>query len=106
MTWSSICAVSTRRRNRLRADGGSASIMWRTLLRNLRRTAALSSVAAAASGRCWQAADCANGDLPSWRSWLWVECRTRRTVMAHTTDRTVLKHIEELVAEEKALYAK
>ena len=26
--------------------------------------------------------------------------------MAHTTDRTVLKHIEELVAEEKALYAK
>ena len=26
--------------------------------------------------------------------------------MAHTTDQTVLKHIEELVAEEKALYAK
>ena len=26
--------------------------------------------------------------------------------MAHTSDRTVLKHIEELVAEEKALYAK
>ena len=26
--------------------------------------------------------------------------------MAHTTDRTVLKHIEELVAEEKKLYAK
>ena len=26
--------------------------------------------------------------------------------MAHTTDQTVLKHIEELVAEEKKLYAK
>jgi hypothetical protein len=26
--------------------------------------------------------------------------------MAHTSDQTVLKHIEELVAEEKALYAK
>jgi hypothetical protein len=26
--------------------------------------------------------------------------------MAHTSDRTVLKHIEELVAEEKVLYAK
>jgi hypothetical protein len=26
--------------------------------------------------------------------------------MAHTTDQTVLKHIEELVAEEKVLYAK
>jgi hypothetical protein len=26
--------------------------------------------------------------------------------MTHTTDRTVLKHIEELVAEEKKLYAK
>jgi 5,10-methylenetetrahydrofolate reductase len=26
--------------------------------------------------------------------------------MAHTSDKTVLKHIEELVAEEKALYAK
>jgi hypothetical protein len=26
--------------------------------------------------------------------------------MAHTTDQTVLKHIEELVAEEKTLYAK
>ena len=26
--------------------------------------------------------------------------------MAHTTDQTVLKHIEELVAEEKGLYAK
>jgi len=25
--------------------------------------------------------------------------------MAHTTDQTVLKHIEELVAEEKKLYA-
>jgi hypothetical protein len=26
--------------------------------------------------------------------------------MTHTTDQTVLKHIEELVAEEKKLYAK
>ena len=26
--------------------------------------------------------------------------------MSHTTDQTVLKHIEELVAEEKKLYAK
>ena len=26
--------------------------------------------------------------------------------MTHTTDQTVLKHIEELVAEEKVLYAK
>jgi hypothetical protein len=26
--------------------------------------------------------------------------------MAHTTDKTVLDHIEQLVAEEKALYAK
>lgn len=26
--------------------------------------------------------------------------------MAHTTDKTVLHHIEELVAEEKALYAR
>jgi hypothetical protein len=26
--------------------------------------------------------------------------------MAHTTDKTVLEHIEHLVAEEKALYAK
>ena len=26
--------------------------------------------------------------------------------MSHTTDKTVLKHIEELVAEEKTLYAK
>ena len=26
--------------------------------------------------------------------------------MAHTTDKTVLSHIEHLVAEEKALYAK
>ncbi len=26
--------------------------------------------------------------------------------MAHTTDRTVLRHIEELVAEEKTLYDK
>ena len=26
--------------------------------------------------------------------------------MAHTTDRTVLEHIEQLVAEEKALYHK
>jgi hypothetical protein len=26
--------------------------------------------------------------------------------MSHTTDKTVLKHIEELVAEEKKLYAK
>lgn len=26
--------------------------------------------------------------------------------MAHTTDKTVLHHIEELVAEEKSLYAK
>src|SRR4029077_15741021 len=66
---------------------------------------ASSFVAAAASAHSPPPTACARAGSTIWLWWHWVS-RSRRVVMAqHTTDKNVLGHIEELVTEEKKLYA-
>src|SRR5450631_2517614 len=104
ISWS-ICAASRRRRSRRSpVPGASMSNTSRRFWRNRPRHGALSCVAAAASARSPPPTGCARAASTIWLWWHWVS--PRRVVMTlHTTDKNVLGHIEELVTEEKKLYA-
>ena len=85
---------------------GSMSTMSRNLSRNRRLHGALSCVVAAASARCGRRATSRAGSWQSRAGGLGLIFTEEDVMTEHTTDQTVLAHIEQLVAEEKKLYAK